>query len=176
VSSEFDTKNCRDFTGTLTSVSWQNPHMHFMADVKDASGKVESWQFQGYSTLTMTRAGTSRQDFLDNVGKEISVRGCLGAQRDRAQGRRRRAEARGWTPAPGRPATGQQLMKLHLSFRLIALACLLVGIGMARRRSSTSTASCRPAVPLREPRTGPSRSLGRVVAQSHRHPARRKSG
>jgi hypothetical protein len=77
VSSEFDTKNCRDFTGTLTSVSWQNPHMHFQADVKDASGKVESWQFQGYSTLTMTRAGTSRQDFLDNVGKEISVRGCL---------------------------------------------------------------------------------------------------
>src|SRR5437762_3422219 len=73
VSSEFDTKNCRDFTGTLTSVSWQNPHMHFMADVKDASGKVESWQFQGYSTLTMARAGTSRQDFLDNVGKEISV-------------------------------------------------------------------------------------------------------
>ena len=77
VSSEFDTKNCRDFTGTLTGVSWQNPHMHFMADVKDASGKVESWQFQGFSTLTMTRAGTSRQDFLDNVGKEISVRGCL---------------------------------------------------------------------------------------------------
>ena len=77
VSSEFDTRNCRDFTGTLTSVSWQNPHMHFMADVKDASGKVESWSFQGYSTLTMTRAGTSRQDFLDNVGKEISVRGCL---------------------------------------------------------------------------------------------------
>src|SRR5215210_7787183 len=77
VSSEFDTKNCRDFVGTLTSVSWQNPHMHFMADVKDASGKVESWSFQGYSTLTMTRAGTSRQDFLDNVGKEIFVRGCL---------------------------------------------------------------------------------------------------
>src|SRR6266545_3623227 len=77
VSSEFDTKNCRDFTGTLTGVSWQNPHMHFMADVKDAGGKVETWSFQGYSTLTMTRAGTSRQDFLDNVGKEIFVRGCL---------------------------------------------------------------------------------------------------
>src|SRR6187401_3611730 len=47
------------------------------------------------------------------------------AQRDRAQGRRRRAEARGWPPAPGRPATGQQLMKLHFRFGLIALACLL---------------------------------------------------
>lgn len=77
VAAEFDTRNCRDFTGTLTSLSWQNPHMHFLVDIKDVSGKVESWSFQGYSTLTMTRAGTSRQNFLDNVGKEISVRGCL---------------------------------------------------------------------------------------------------
>ena|SRR5690349_7440258 len=77
VASEFDTKNCRDFTGTLTSLSWQNPHMHFLMDIKSASGIVESWSFQGYSTLTMIRAGTSRQDFLDNVGKEITVRGCL---------------------------------------------------------------------------------------------------
>ena len=77
VSSEFDTKNCRDFTGTLTNVSWQNPHMHFLMDIKDAAGKAQSWSFQGYSTLTMTRAGTSREDFMNNVGKEISVRGCL---------------------------------------------------------------------------------------------------
>ena len=77
VASEFDTKNCRDFTGILTRLSWQNPHMHFLVDIKDASGQVQSWSFQGYSTLTMTRAGTSRQDFLDNVGKEIAVRGCL---------------------------------------------------------------------------------------------------
>ena len=97
VSSEFDTKNCRDFTGTLTGVSRQNPRMHFNADVKDASGKVESWSFQGYSTLTMTRAGTSRQDFLDNVGKEIFVRGCLarsGTQHKAAAGVLKLADGR----------------------------------------------------------------------------------
>jgi len=97
VASEFDTKNCKDFTGTLTSVSWQNPHMHFMADVKDPSGKVESWSFQGFSTLTMTRAGTSRQDFLDNVGKEISVRGCVarsGTERKAAAGTLKLADGR----------------------------------------------------------------------------------
>ena len=77
VASEFDTKNCRDFTGTLTSVAWENPHMHFNLDIKDASGKVESWTFQGYSTLTMTRAGNPRQDFMENMGKEVWVRGCL---------------------------------------------------------------------------------------------------
>jgi hypothetical protein len=77
VASEFDTKNCRDFTGTLRELSWQNPHMHFLMDIKDPSGKVESWSFQGYSTLTMSRAGTSRQEFMENMGKEVSVRGCL---------------------------------------------------------------------------------------------------
>ena len=74
---EFDRNNCRVFTGTLAGISWQNPHMYFLMDIKDASGKAESWSLQGYSTLTMTRAGTSRQDLLDNVGKEVSVRGCL---------------------------------------------------------------------------------------------------
>lgn len=77
VATEFDVKNCRDFTGTLTRIDWQNPHMHFVMDVTDASGKVESWTFQSYSTLTMRRAGTERQDFIDNIGKEVWVRGCL---------------------------------------------------------------------------------------------------
>jgi hypothetical protein len=37
---EFDAKNCRDFTGTLTKLDWQSPHPYFYMDVKDASGKV----------------------------------------------------------------------------------------------------------------------------------------
>ena len=97
VASEFDTKNCRDFTGTLRELSWQNPHMHFLMDIKDASGKVESWSFQGYSTLTMSRAGTSRQDFMDNMGKEVSVRGCLarsGTERKAAAGTLKFADGR----------------------------------------------------------------------------------
>lgn len=77
VASEFDVKNCRDFVGTLTKIAWENPHMHFFLDIKDANGNVESWTFQGYSTLTMARAGTPRQDFMENIGKEVWVRGCL---------------------------------------------------------------------------------------------------
>ena len=89
VASEFDTKNCRDFTGTLTGIAWENPHMHFTMNIKDATGKVESWTFQGYSTLTMTRAGSPRQDFMENMGKEVWVRGCLarsGSQHKAAAG------------------------------------------------------------------------------------------
>jgi hypothetical protein len=74
---EWDAKNCREFTGMLTKVDWQNPHPYFFVDVKDASGKVETWSFQAYSPVTLRRNGTDRQVFMSNVGKELWVRGCL---------------------------------------------------------------------------------------------------
>jgi hypothetical protein len=74
---EWDSKNCRDFAGTLTKLDWQNPHPYFFVDVKEAGGKVESWSFQAYSPVTLRRNGTDRQVFLDNIGKEVWVRGCL---------------------------------------------------------------------------------------------------
>jgi hypothetical protein len=74
---EFDANNCRDFTGVLTKLDWQSPHAYFYVDVKDASGKVDNWSFQTYALITLRRAGTDRQLFLDNIGKEVWVRGCL---------------------------------------------------------------------------------------------------
>ena len=74
---EFDAKNCRDFTGVLTKVDWQNPHAYFYMDVKNENGTVESWSFQTYALITLRRAGTDRQLFMDHVGKEVFVRGCL---------------------------------------------------------------------------------------------------
>jgi Family of unknown function (DUF6152) len=74
---EFDAGNCRDFTGVLTKLDWQSPHAYFYLDVKDASGKVDNWSFQTYALITLRRAGTDRQLFLDNIGKEVWVRGCL---------------------------------------------------------------------------------------------------
>jgi hypothetical protein len=74
---EWDAKNCREFAGTLTRLDWQNPHPYFYVDVKTAGGKVETWSFQAYSPVTLRRNGTDRQVFLDNVGKELWIRGCL---------------------------------------------------------------------------------------------------
>lgn len=74
---EWDAKNCREFTGVLTKLDWQNPHPYFYVDVKDGTGKVENWSFQAYSPVTLRRNGTDRQVFLDNIGKEVWVRGCL---------------------------------------------------------------------------------------------------
>lgn len=74
---EFDGNNCKDFTGTLTKVEWTNPHGFFYVDIKDAAGKVHNWSFQTYALITLRRAGTTRELFLENVGKPVFVRGCL---------------------------------------------------------------------------------------------------
>jgi len=74
---EWDATKCREFTGTLTRLDWQNPHPYFFVDIKDASGKVENWSFQAYSPVTLRRNGTDRQVFLDNINKEVWIRGCV---------------------------------------------------------------------------------------------------
>jgi len=74
---EFDGKNCRDFTGTLTKLDWQSPHAFFYMDVKDAGGQVANWSFQTYALITLRRNGTERQLFIENIGKEVWVRGCV---------------------------------------------------------------------------------------------------
>ena len=65
-----------DMKGTLTGIDWQNPHAYFHMDVKDANGTVTSWTLETLSVVAMNRGGTKRQDFLDNMGKTISVRAC----------------------------------------------------------------------------------------------------
>ena len=74
---EFDGKNCRDFTGILTKLDWQSPHPYFFMNIKDAGGKLENWSFQTYAPITLRRNGTDRQVFIDNMNKEVWVRGCL---------------------------------------------------------------------------------------------------
>ena len=74
---EFDGKNCREFTGILTKLDWQSPHPYFYVDIKSAEGKVENWSFQTYAPITLRRAGNDRQLFVDNIGKEVWVRGCV---------------------------------------------------------------------------------------------------
>ena len=103
---EWDSTNCREFTGTLTKLDWQNPHPYFYMDIKDASGKVENWSFQAYSPVTLRRNGTDRQVFLDNIGKEVWVRGCLAQESASERRRRRHAQVFGRRAAPGRSASG----------------------------------------------------------------------
>src|SRR3979490_1840231 len=74
---EFDGRNCKEFTGTLTKLDWQSPHPYFYMDIKDATGKVQNWSFQTYAPITLRRNGTERQGCIQNIGKEVWVRGCV---------------------------------------------------------------------------------------------------
>ena len=74
---EFDGKNCREFTGTLTKLDWQNPHPYFYMDIKDAGGKVENWSFQTYAPdhaeeKRNRSAGVHRQHRQRSVGQRVS--------------------------------------------------------------------------------------------------------
>ena len=75
---EFDGSKCMNLKGTLTSLDWENPHAYFHMDVKNASGQVESWSLEMITPLAMKRNGTSREDFLANMGKPMAVRACPG--------------------------------------------------------------------------------------------------
>lgn len=94
---EYDASKCSDMTGTLTKVDWENPHVYFYVDLKDAGNQVGSWSFEAVSVAYLKRSGIQKQDFLDNMGKVVTVRACLGKS-----GSSRRAAAETVKMADGR--------------------------------------------------------------------------
>jgi len=74
---EYDVTKCSNMTGTLTKLDWENPHVYFHIDIKDANNQVSSWSFESLSVAYLKRAGIERLDFLDNIGKVVTVRACL---------------------------------------------------------------------------------------------------
>jgi hypothetical protein len=45
-------------------------------DVKDANGKTVAWHLEMITPNALKRNGTTRQDFLDNMGKPANARAC----------------------------------------------------------------------------------------------------
>jgi hypothetical protein len=73
---EFDASKCANMKGTLTGVDWENPHAYFYMDITGADGKKNNWRFEMITPNALKRNGTTRQDFLDNVGKPAEARAC----------------------------------------------------------------------------------------------------
>jgi hypothetical protein len=73
---EFDASKCMDLHGTLTNLTWENPHAYFDMEVKDDSGKAMSWHLEMITPNALKRNGTTRQDFEANMGKLIWARAC----------------------------------------------------------------------------------------------------
>ncbi len=73
VSAIFDMAEVVETAGTVTEVSWSNPHVKFRLAVNGAAGAAEQWSIEATSLTNLRRAGVDRQ--LLNVGDVVRVAG-----------------------------------------------------------------------------------------------------
>src|SRR5689334_12117837 len=73
---EFDDKKPITLRGTLTKVEFTNPHGWIYMNVKDPSGKVESWAIETGSPLTLLKQKSDIKKLLV-VGSELIIDGWL---------------------------------------------------------------------------------------------------
>lgn len=72
---EFDRNKPVTLVGTLTKVSWVNPHSWIYVDVKGANGAVTNWSIEFGAPGALLRRGVRRTDFP--LGIEVRVEGFL---------------------------------------------------------------------------------------------------
>ncbi len=70
---EYDTNKPVKITGVVTKMEWMNPHARFYVDVKDADGKVTSWNFELGAIPVLLKQGW-RKDSLKE-GDQVTVEG-----------------------------------------------------------------------------------------------------
>ena len=69
----YDVTRTVTLTGTLTDVDWRNPHVELALDVENDRGQLESWVFKGASPSFFWGSSTSKDQFLENIGKTVTV-------------------------------------------------------------------------------------------------------
>jgi hypothetical protein len=77
VLSEFRSGTPTAIKGVLTKVEWDNPHIYWIVDAKDDSGKVVHWSIEGLPPSYLHRSGVTRQQMQALVGTELTVHGRL---------------------------------------------------------------------------------------------------
>jgi hypothetical protein len=71
---EYDSSKPVKLTGNVTRVDWQNPHVYFYIDVKNAeSGRVENWAFEMGAPSVIARQGWTKSTM--KIGDVIIVEG-----------------------------------------------------------------------------------------------------
>src|SRR5579862_3448788 len=70
---EYDADKPVTLKGTVSKVEWTNPHARFYVDVKDASGKVTTWNLELASPNVLIRNGWRRTSL--KVGDQVTVSG-----------------------------------------------------------------------------------------------------
>lgn len=69
----YDASQRIEITGTITSISWRNPHGRIALDVTDANGNVEEWEAEVASISVLRNRGV-RSDVMQ-VGDVVTIAG-----------------------------------------------------------------------------------------------------
>jgi hypothetical protein len=77
---EFDSNKPVTLTGTITRVEFQNPHIYFYIDVKEADGKVVNYAVEGGTPNQLRRQGWGRDSL--KIGETVSVQGFAARKAD----------------------------------------------------------------------------------------------
>lgn len=70
---EFDARNPITLTGTVTKVSWLNPHARFFMETKDTRGQRVQWELVIGSPNVLMRQGWNR--YFVKSGDTVTVTG-----------------------------------------------------------------------------------------------------
>ena len=70
---EYDASKPIKLTGTVTKIEWTNPHCFFYIDVKNESGKIDTWALELGNPNALLRNGWTPKSV--KIGDEISVEG-----------------------------------------------------------------------------------------------------
>ena len=70
---EFDSNKPVELKGTITKVEFQNPHIYFYIDVKDADGRVINYAVEGGTPNQLRRQGWGRDSL--KIGETVTVQG-----------------------------------------------------------------------------------------------------
>src|SRR5499427_1645324 len=71
---EYDSTRVIKLTGNVTRVDWQNPHVYFYIDVKNAdTGRVDNWAFEMGAPSVVARQGWTKTTV--KIGDVVIVEG-----------------------------------------------------------------------------------------------------
>jgi hypothetical protein len=74
---EFQMGKPSAITGVLSRVDWENPHIYWEVDVKEANGTVSHWNIEGLPPSYLHRSKVERSDMVALIGSEVTVHGRL---------------------------------------------------------------------------------------------------
>jgi hypothetical protein len=77
---EFDANKPVTLIGTITKVEFQNPHIYFYIDVKEANGTVVNYAVEGGTPNQLRRQGWGRDSLT--IGETITVQGFAARKAD----------------------------------------------------------------------------------------------